>query len=58
MAHLVVKWNSGNPAVICSKCYKILRSATSGECLDPTIYAAEYYDNCMNEIINEINKTK
>ena len=49
MKHLKVKLNNGNPVCLCSKCDKILRIATSGECLDPKLYPPEYCDKCLEE---------
>lgn len=52
-SHLKVKLNGGSPVVLCSMCDKILRIATSGECLDPRKFAEEYCDECLQKIINE-----
>ena len=54
MKHLKVKLNNGNPVCLCSKCDKILRIATSGECLDPKLYPPEYCDKCLEKIVSEI----
>lgn len=53
MAHLKVKLNGGIGSVCCSGCSKILRNATSRECLDPRKFAEEYCDECLQKIINE-----
>lgn len=54
MAHLKVKLNNGNPVCLCSKCDKILRSATNGECLNPRLYPPEYCDKCLEKIVSGI----
>lgn len=54
MKHLKVKLNSGSPVVLCSKCDKILRSATLGQCLEPRKYPPEYCDKCLEKIVSGI----
>lgn len=53
MAHLKIKLNNGNPVCLCSKCDKILRGATSGECLDHRLYPPEYCDKCLEKIVKD-----
>lgn len=58
MSHLKIKLNGGNPVVLCSNCDKIIRPATSRECLSPKLYPDEYCDECLQLIIREVGKIK
>ena len=58
MSHIKIKLNGGNSVVLCSDCDKILRPATSGECLNPKLYQDEYCDECLQLVIREIGRIK
>lgn len=42
----MVKFNGGNPVVICSNCRKIIRDATTNEVFSLQTFPPEYCEEC------------
>lgn len=55
--HAILKWNSGNLAILCSKCYKIIKVGSEFNDIEKLYYKGQidlpprYCNECIESII-------